>query len=263
MNFVGAGDIARCDLPNDEATALLLDTLPGRVFTLGDNAYNRGTATDFTNCYDPSWGRHKARTSPSPGNHDYRTPNAAGYFGYFGTRAGATTRGYYSYELGDWHILSLNSECENVGGCGPTSPMVKWIRRDLAASPTTCALAYFHQPLFSSGAHGNILKMRDTWDALFDGGVEVVVSGHDHNYERFRPQRPDGTYDPNLGITEFVVGTGGAALRPFGVIKPNSRVRNADTFGVLRLILRPTDFSWRFVPVAGGSFADQGRTTCH
>jgi hypothetical protein len=263
VTVLAVGDIAVCTHPNDEATATLVDSLPGRIVTLGDHAYPKGATTDFASCYEPSWGRHKARTWPSPGNHEYLTPDAVGYFSYFGARAGDPTKGYYSFNYGDWHFLSLNSMCEKVGGCAPDSPMVQWIRQDLARFPRKCTLAYFHHPLFSSGEHGNSTKMRDAWDALFEGGVDIVLSGHEHNYERFRPQRPDGAYAPNVGITQFVVGTGGVPLRSIGAIQPNSRVRNADTWGVLRLTLRPTDFSWRFVPIAGQNFTDRGTWPCH
>jgi acid phosphatase type 7 len=153
--------------------------------------------------------------------------------------------------LGEWHVVALNSMCEYVGGCDATSPMVTWLEQDLAANPTTCTVAYFHHPLFSSGQHGNELKMRPTWDALYAAGADVVVSGHDHDYERFAPQTPSGVADPELGIREFVVGTGGAGLRSFGSIRPNSEVRNSNTHGVLRLTLHPSSYDWQFVPVAG------------
>jgi acid phosphatase type 7 len=262
--LVGAGDIASCSSPGDEATAKLLDGIPGTVFTLGDNAYQNGSAADFANCYDPSWGRHKARTMPAVGNHEYQTPGASGYYNYFGAAAGVANKGYYSYDRGQWHIISLNSMCENVGGCGATSPMVSWLKQDLTANPKACTLAYFHHPLFNSGAeHGNDPKMRPSWDALYAAGAEVILSGHEHTYERFDPQTPAGVADSAQGIREFVVGTGGASHYPFGTIQPNSRVRNNDTYGVLKLTLHSGSYEWQFVPEAGKTFADSGSDQCH
>ncbi len=187
--MVGAGDIARCTGSGDEATARLLDGISGTVFTVGDNAYHSGTATEFNNCYGPSWGRHKTRTKPAPGNHEYLTAGASGYFGYFGAAAGAPSKGYYSYNRGSWHVVALNSMCGKVGGCGARSPMVTWLKKDLAANPKKCTLAYFHHPLFSSGKHGNQTKMRPTWGALYAANADVVVNGHDHSYERFAPPK--------------------------------------------------------------------------
>ena len=255
--LVGAGDIADCATTTDEAAAALLDAIDGTVFTAGDNAYPLGRTQDFTNCYEPTWGRHKARTRPSPGNHDYISPGAAPYYSYFGAHAGPSGQGYYSYNLGAWHIVSLNSNIAVFAG----SPQEQWLRADLAANQTLCTLAYFHHPRFSSGQHGDQLFMRDIWQALYEFGVDVVVSGHDHNYEQFHRQNPDGMLDAN-GIREFVVGTGGTTLRPFAAIKPNSAVRNSDTHGVLKLILRPTSYDWEFVPVAGQSFIDSGSRPC-
>jgi hypothetical protein len=193
--LVGAGDIAGCDTTGDEATAKLLDNISGTVFTAGDNAYNSGTSSQFKNCYVPSWGRHKARTKPTVGNHEYITSGASGYFNYFSSAAGDPKKGYYSYNLGEWHIVSLNSMCENVGGCGSTSPMLSWLKNDLASNPKPCTLAYFHYPLFSSGGeHGSMLKMKPAWNVLYAANADVVISGHDHDYERFAPQKPDGTW---------------------------------------------------------------------
>ena len=264
--LVGAGKIAHCGSSGDEATAKLLDGIPGTVFTAGDNAYNSGTAEEFNNCYDPTWGRHKARTRPTPGQHDYGTPGASGYFGYFGAAAGDPTKGYYSYNLGEWHIIALNSSCGNlVGGCEPTSPMVTWLKQDLAANSSACTLAYFNHPLFSSGRHGNQTQVRPLWDALYAADAEVILNSRDHDYERFAPQDPSGTEDPARGIREFVVGTGGAGLYSFdlGILKPNSEVRNDDSYGVLKLTLHPTSYDWQFVPVAGKIFTDSGTTNCH
>jgi acid phosphatase type 7 len=263
--LVGAGDIASCSSSGDEATANLLDGISGTVFTLGDNAYQAGTAAEFANCYDPSWGRHKARTMPTVGDHEYDlSAGASGYFGYFGAAAGDANKGYYSYDRGQWHIISLNSMCENVGGCDAYSPMVKWLKQDLAANPKACTLAYFHHPLFNSGAeHGNAPKMRPSWDALYAAGAEAVLNGHEHTYERFAPQTPGGAADPAKGIREFVVGTGGASHYRFGTIQPNSQVRNGDTYGVLKLTLHSGSYDWQFVPEAGKTFADSGSDQCH
>src|SRR5919107_2782861 len=263
--LVGAGDIASCSSSGDEATANLLDGISGTVFTLGDNAYESGTAAEFANCYDPSWGRHKARTMPSVGNHEYNlSAGASGYFGYFGAAAGDANKGYYSYDRGQWHIISLNSMCETVGGCDANSPIVKWLMDDLAANPKACTLAYFHHPLFNSGAeHGNAPKMRPSWAALYAAGAEVVLSGHEHTYERFAPQTPAGAADTAQGIREFVVGTGGASHYSIGTIQPNSQVRNSGTYGVLKLTLHPGSYEWQFVPEAGKTFTDSGSDRCH
>jgi hypothetical protein len=261
--MVGAGDIANCSTATDEATAKLLDGISGTVFTLGDNAYNSGTSTEFANCYKPTWGRHIARTKPSVGNHEYLTSGASGYFGYFGTAAGESGKGYYSYDLGDWHVIVLNSNCSKVT-CATGSPQEQWLRTDLAAHPNKCTMAYFHAPLYSSGSeHGNSTYVRPFWKALYAADADVVITGHDHDYERFAPQDPYGAFDSARGIREFVVGTGGTYLRPFGTIKPNSISRNSLTHGVLKLTLHATGYDWKFVPVAGKTFTDSGSTACH
>ena len=253
--FVGAGDIANCGNSNDEATAKLLDSIPGTIFTVGDNAYPDGTASQFTDCYAPTWGRHKDRTRPAPGNHDYHTAGAAGYFNYFGAAAGDPGKGYYSYNLGAWHIISLNSEVTS-------SAQEQWLRADLAANNSRCTLAYWHHPRFSSGQHGNSTRSQAFWQALYDAGADVVLNGHDHTYERFAPQNPSGQADPNRGIREFVVGTGGAGLYPFPTTQPNTEVRNNTTFGVLKLTLHATSYDWQFVPIAGQTFTDSGSADC-
>jgi hypothetical protein len=262
--LVGAGDISTCSNDNDEATARLLDGISGTIFALGDNAYEDGTDAEFADCYDPTWGRHKARTRPAPGNHEYNTVEASGYFNYFGAAAADASKGYYSYDLGEWHIVALNSMCDKVGGCGANSPMVTWLKNDLAANASTkCTLAYFHHPLFSSGEHDNQAKVKPVWNALYAANAEVVVNGHDHDYERFAPQNPDGVADPNQGIREFVVGTGGIELRRFAAVKPNSEVRNASAYGVLKLTLHPDSYDWEFVPAGGKTFTDSGSSQCH
>lgn len=262
--ILAAGDIGGCSTPGDEATATLLDLLPGTVAALGDIAYDHGTAAQFE-CYDAAWGRHKARVRPVLGDHDYDTDNAGPYFDYFGAAAGARDEGYYSYDLGDWHIVALNSNCHRLAdGCGRGSSELRWLRDDLAANPAVCTLAYMANPVFSSGAiHGNQKSPLPLWRALFAAGTEIVLSADDHIYERFAPQQPDGTLDPEAGIREFVVGTGGRSLYDFGTIQPNSEARNNDAFGILELTLRPGSYSWRFVPEEGRSFSDSGAGECH
>lgn len=262
--LVGAGDIADCkDLSGAEATAKLLEQIPGTVMAVGDLAYPDGTQENF-GCYDKTWGRVKARTRPAPGNHEFHLAGAAYYFSYFGAAAGDSKTGYYSYELGTWHIVVLNSECDQVGGCNVGSPQEKWLRADLAAHPVPCTLAYFHKPLFSSGgAHGDDLEIKPLWEALYDANADVVVSGHDHDYERFAPQTPDAAPDAKRGIREFVAGTGGKNHRPFGLTRPNSEVRDATAFGVLKLTLKRGGYDWQFVPEAGKAFTDSGSGSCH
>jgi calcineurin-like phosphoesterase family protein/Big-like domain-containing protein len=256
--LVGAGDIAVCGLAAHDSTAALLDTIPGVVFTAGDNAYTNGTIAEYLACYHPSWGRHKNRTRPSPGNHEYNTAGL-GYYEYFGHMAGDSGIGYYSYDFAKWHIVSLNS---NVS-MAPGSAQELWLRADLAAHPAPCSLAYWHHPRFSSGTtHGNEPQTQPLWQALYDLGADVVISGHEHQYERFAPQKPDSTPDATNGIREFVVGTGGAALYPFGPARANSEVRNSTTHGVIKLTLSPTAYSWKYITTTG-TVADSGSGTCH
>ena len=262
VNLSGAGDIAWCSNNGDEATAKLLDTLPGRVFTAGDNVYQEGTASEWANCYDPTWGRHKARTRPSPGNHDYSTNGAAPYYAYFGSLAGPTGRGYYSYTLGSWHVISLNSNVSMAAG----SAQYTWLQNDLAASTALCTLAYWHHPLFASGTQvGGSTHSKQVWNLLYAAGADVIVAGHEHNYERFAPQTPGGVANATYGLREFVVGTGGKTLsnKVRSPRLPNSQVFNGTTGGVLVLRLGEGGYRWTFVPVAGRSFTDAGSTACH
>lgn len=262
--LVGAGDIADCKALSGAAkTAVLLDRIDGTVFTLGDTAYNKGTPTEFQNCYAPTWGRHKARTRPAVGNHEYGTSKAAGYFSYFGAAAGDPTKGYYSYELGKWHVIVINSNCGEVGGCEAGSPQERWLREDLAAHPAPCTVGMWHHPRFSSAEHGDDKTMRDVWKALHEAGADVVLSGHDHDYERFAPQDPDGKPDPERGIREFVVGTGGRELYKWGKLDANSEIRNDETFGVFKMTLHVDGYDWEFIPVEGQTFADKGSGKCH
>jgi hypothetical protein len=256
--LVGAGDIGSCIGDGDEATARLLDKIPGTVFAAGDNVYDSGTAAEFANCYGPTWGRHKARTRPAAGNHEYETPGAAGYFGYFGAAAGDPDKGYYSYEVGSWHVVTLNSNIPARAG----TPQAQWLKSDLDAHPTKCTVAIWHHPVFSSDSGST--RMHDAWQILYDHGAEIVISGHHHNYERFAPQTADGALDLTRGIRQFVAGTGGRSLGgQHGASPPQSEIRYSDGFGVLKLTLHSDWYQWEFVPVAGTSFTDQGSAKCH
>jgi acid phosphatase type 7 len=250
-----AGDICSSSMAC-AGTAKLLDSIaPTRVLTLGDNAYPDGTTSDYANYYDPNWGRHTPITSPAPGNHDYHTSGAAGYFGYFGAQAPAA---YYSFDIGSWHVISLNGEI----GVSAGSAQETWLKSDLAAHPSKCTLAYWHEPRFSSGYHGSDPSFDAFWRDLYAAGADVVLNGHDHDYERFVPQDPNGAADPN-GIREFVVGTGGASHSSFSTPVANSEIRNDTTYGVLKLTLHPGGYDWRFIPVEGASFTDSGSASCH
>ncbi len=259
--LVGAGDIASCSSSGDDATAALINDIAGTVFTAGDNAYPDGTTANF-GCYDTSWGAFKARTRPSPGNHDYHVSDAADYFSYYGALAGPAGRGYYSDDLGDWHLISLNSNVSMSAG----SVQEQWLRADLAASTEQCTIAYWHHPRFSSGTtHGSTSSAQPLWQALHDAGADIVISGHEHNYERFAPQTPTGAADAATGIRQFIVGTGGvghyAGVRSPRL--PNSEVFDGTTWGVLKLTLGPGTYSWQFIPVAGETFTDSGTGQCH
>ena len=252
--FVGAGDISACDTNNDELTAQLLDGIPGTVFTAGDNVYPDGTSTQYTDCYGPTWGRHKARTQPIPGNHEYNTAGAAGYFQYFNN-----IPSYYAYNLGSWRLYALNSEID----ISASSPQIAWLQSDLAANPSQCVLAYWHKPRWSSGAtHGSDITFQTLWQILYDADAELVLTGHEHNYERFAEMNAAGAA-VSEGLREIVVGTGGRSHYNFGTILPASQVRNASTYGVLKLTLHATSYNWQFIPVAGSGFTDSGSTDCH
>lgn len=260
--LVGAGDIASCESDGDEATARLLDTIDGAVFTLGDNVYETGTAQTYARCYDPSWGRHRARTHPAPGNHDLAAGSDA-YHDYFGPAAGPPGAGYYSYDLGVWHIVVLNSNCATAGGCQAGSPQERWLRADLAAHAGQPVLAYWHHPRFSSGLHGSDTAVDAFWQALYDYNAEIVLSGHDHHYERFAPQNPAGQADPHRGIRQFVVGAGGRSHYPVVQPLPTSEVHDDRAFGVLKLTLHATSYDWEFIPIAGQTFTDAGSAATH
>jgi hypothetical protein len=234
----------------------LLDNIPGTVFTTGNNAYPHGRPSDYTNCYQPTWGRHLSRTRPVPGSHDYGTGSASGYFGYFGGQAGSTGQGYYAYRVGSWLILALNSEIDASEG----SAQAAWARAQLQSANATCSAAVFHRPRFSSGPNGDSPEMDGLWRLLYEHGVDVVLNGRDHLYERFAPQDPDGRRNP-AGIRQFTVGTGGVGLFQAGARKANSDVVSS-TWGVLKLTLLDGGYQWEFIPTAGGTFMDSGMGSC-
>jgi hypothetical protein len=248
--LVAAGDIASCDSNGDEATAALVAKMPGTVAVLGDAVYERGTAREFARCYAPTWGRFLRRTRAALGNHEYDEDGTARTaIRYFRLPA----RGWYSYELGRWHVIVLNSNCSRIGGCHAGSRQERWLRRDLAAHRSTCTLAYWHHPRWSSGLHGSEREVAPLWRTLAGAEADVVLAGHDHHYERFAPID---------GIRSFVVGTGGRSHYPALLRLPGSRRVNDRGYGVLRLTLRPSSYSWRFVPVAGSTFTDAGSARC-
>jgi hypothetical protein len=254
VTAIVAGDISSCDNDNDELTAQLLDSIPGTILAVGDNAYDSGTLSQFTNCFNPTWGRHKDRIKPVPGNHEYLTSGASGYFQYFNN-----IPSYYAYDLGSWRIYALNSEID----VSASSEQVKWLQADLAENPKQCVLAYWHKPRWSSGKnHGGSEGYQTLWKIFYEAGAELVLNGHEHNYERFAPMNAAGQADP-LGLREFVVGTGGRNHYEFGTIVTNSEVRDNTSFGVLKLTLRPTGYDWQFIPAVGSTFTDRGSTECH
>jgi hypothetical protein len=243
------------------ATAKLLDSLSGdfTVFAAGDNAYLHGSVENYTNCYEPTWGRYKGRTRPVPGNHDYETPGAAPYYAYFGSAAGLSGVGYYRYSVGPWTILALNSEDD----ASPGSLQVQWIRNELTTNPAPCVAAIWHRPRFTSGLNGDYLPVAGLWQALYDLNVDIIINGHDHLYERFGPQDPQGRADAARGIQQFTVGTGGASLYPIDAsAKPNSQVR-ISTWGVARFTLTDGAYQWEFLPADPGASRDQGNGRCH
>jgi hypothetical protein len=264
----GTGDACRSRYTSD----LLVHHDYRAVLALGDLQYRDGKLWKFNRSYGPTWGRVRGITRPAVGNHEYQSGDASGYFDYFNGsdhvdgRAGSRVQGYYSFDIGRWHLIALNSNCGHVGGCGLGSPQELWLRQDLLTHSPQCTLAFWHHPLYSSGRQGNDGEMRQFWSDLVDAGADVVLSGHDHDYERFAPQDANGHYDPD-GIREFVVGTGGKNFEgEFQTIRPHSQARNMTTFGVLRLVLRPGRYRWRFAPArptTPTSFGDSGSHACH
>lgn len=261
-----AGDISDNAIGDQKKTSdLLVKGGYDAVLLLGDNQYPDGVASDFTKFYEPTWGRVKAITRPSPGNHDYHTVGAAGYYGYFGAAAGDPTKGYYSYDLGAWHLIALNTnESCTLVPCDGASAQVAWLKADLAKNKTKCTLAYWHHPRFNSGtSHGNFTGAQAIWDALYAADADVVLNGHEHLYERFDPQTPAGAADATRGLRQFTVGTGGAGLYTFGAPKPNSVARDDKSFGILKLTLKADSYDWEFIPVAPSTYSDKGSGTCH
>ena len=253
--LLAAGDIGSCNSDADEAVAALAGRLPGTIGLLGDIAYDDGSLAEYKACFDPAWGSVRSRIRPAPGNHEYQTPNATGYFSYFGAVAGTPGEGWYSYDLGTWHVVVLNSNCEEVGGCGNGSPQVSWLAADLAAHPAMCTLAYWHHPRYSSGHHGSDQLTEPLWRALADAGADVVLQGHDHDYERLAPVD---------GIRSFVVGTGGRSLYDWRALPgPFTELRDNTSYGLLALELDDGAYRWQFVPIPGDSLNDAGSGTCH
>jgi len=248
----------------------LLAQNPDAVLTLGDNQYETGALSDFLGSYDPSWGRLKAKIHPAVGNHEYITPGAEGYFDYFNGAGAATgpagdrSQGYYSFDLGSWHLVAINSHCPALpDGCAEDSPQMSWLRDDLAGHRDGCVLAYWHHPRFSSGQHGSRPDLEPFWQTLYDAGADVVLNGHDHDYERFAPQAPDGHADGDHGIREFVVGTGGRGNQRIKSPIPNSEANASEAIGVLKMTLHTGSYDWEFLPTAGTSFTDSGSGSCH
>jgi hypothetical protein len=258
VTLVGTGDIADCpNFSGAEATAKLVDGVDGLVFTSGDNVYENGSADEFRNCYEPTWGRFKDRTRPTPGNHEYNTPGASGYFSYFGAVAGPSGRGYYSYDHGNWKVFSLNSNRQAA-----LAQQRSWLEQELKANTAKCTLAYWHHPVYSSGFEGNTSTMHDVWRLLYEYKVDVVITGHSHDYERLAPLGPNGEIDRDRGIRQFVVGTGGKSFTNMGERVAASEAVNATQQGVLRMTLAPDSYSWEFLPVAGRTYRDAGSGAC-
>lgn len=273
VTVFAAGDIADCSKVAAAAsgaarTAAIIEAgIAGdpatRVLAMGDTSYPVGKPAEFSDCYAPTWGRFKDRTLPAPGNHEYYSPGAAGYYGYFGALAGPEERGYFSADVGAWHVLSLNS---NLKG-DASAHQLAWVEADLAhlrrQAPTRCVLAFWHHPVYSSGGHGNNPQMVPVWQALLAARADVVLSAHDHDYERFAPQNADAGLDQRGGIREFIVGTGGAHLTPFTGTKAHSQAQDNSTNGVLKLVLKPTGYEWGFMPADGSAVRDAGSAPCH
>jgi acid phosphatase type 7 len=261
-SFFNGGQGSGLNCRQRATSDLLVGAGYAAVLLLGDLQYEDGAYSKFLASYDPSWGRVRSISKPAPGNHEYQSGSAAGYYQYFGAAAGDPAKGYYSYDLGGWHVVALNSNCSFVGGCGAGSAQEQWLRADLAAHPATCTLAYWHHPRFSSGEHGSDSTYTAFWQALYDANADIVLVGHDHDYERFAPQTPAGALDLTRGIRQFVAGSGGKNVRTFPTVRPNSEARDVSSLGVLELTLGSGAYEWRF-RAAVGSFTDAGSASCH
>lgn len=265
VTIVAAGDIADCrhvapEFSGAAQTAALVAATDAAVLTIGDNTYPVGAYGEFVDCFEPTWGRFGSRLRPSPGNHDYQTPGGAGYYAYFGERAGPGKRGFYSFDIGGWHIISMNSAVD----AKKNSVQYRWLLEDLeSSSKALCTLVFWHHPVFSSGPHGNDPRMRDALAALHAAGADVLLVGHDHVYERLAPHDAAGEPDPARGIRSFTVGTGGAPLYEFKAPHPRSEARDASTHGILRLVLGEGVYRWDFLPSGGGPSRDRGQGACH
>jgi len=264
-----AGDIAECKkAPADQSIAartadIIFHGLEGDknaiAITLGDNTYPVGQPEEFSNCYEPTWGRFKERTLPSPGNHDYGMPKALGYFNYFGDIAGPERRGYYATSLGTWRVVSLNSNLNKL----EMQKQIAWLQTELSTNKQSCTLAFWHHPAFSSGGHGSNDNMKPIWKMLAQAKADIVLSGHDHDYERFAPMNEEGDKDEKNGIRNFVVGTGGAKLTPMFLPKLTTEIRSNSANGVLKLTLHEKAYEWEFIPIPGATFTDKGQGSCH
>jgi len=258
----GVGTTSACRML--ATSNLLVNKGFAAVLPLGDEQYNSGSLSSFMDSYNLSWGRVKSISHPVVGNHEYGTSGASGYFNYYGASAGDPSKGYYSFDIGSWHLIALNSNCTKIaGGCDPGSPQETWLRNDLAAHPAACTLAFSHHARYSSGHDGDNTFMQAMWQDLYNADAELLLSGHSHDYERYAPQNASGGSDNARGVRQFVVGTGGAFFTGMGTPDPNSQVRNNTTYGILKLTLRPTSYDWQFVPEAGKTFTDSGTATCH
>ncbi|CAG0956741.1 MAG: metallophosphoesterase [Anaerolineae bacterium] len=259
--ILAAGDIAACIYTGDDQTAALLDKLDGLILALGDTVQTKGAMEEYLNCFEPTWGRHKGRIRPIPGNHDYQGDGGKAYFEYFGEAAGEAGKGWYSFNYGAWHLIALNS----MVPANSRSEQVAWLKADLAANPTPCTLVYFHHPVFSSGAGGLTSRMNTVLRVLYDAGVELVLSGDAHHYERFTPMTPDKLIDREKGVRQFVVGTGGGYLTRLGNKWRATEARTNETHGILRLVLSAGSYSWEFVKVEASTsdFEDSGSAPCH
>lgn len=257
----GKGKNGNCQMM--ATSDVVIKAKPNAVLALGDNQYEKGEFANFQASYDPTWGRFKSITRPVPGNHEYYGSNAEGYYQYFGKAAGDRDKGYYSFNLGNWHLIALNSNCKAIGGCEVGSPQEKWLKADLKKNPKTCTLAYWHHPRFSSGTHGNNKIVEDLWNDLYNAGAELVLSGHDHSYERFAPQGLNEKADPQKGVRQIVIGNGGKNLYPFKTIRANSEVRDNESYGVLKVALHAKSYDWELIPITGDTFTDKGSALCH